>query len=52
MIFTTQDAVHYYTLINTILGEECLNNDLFRLGASRLANNLLSSIYDREIVYF
>lgn len=51
-IVTTQDAVNYYTVVKTILGEEWLNNDLFRMGASRLANNLLSSIYDREIVYF
>ena len=51
-IVTTQDAVNYYTIVKTVLGEEWLNNKLFRLGASRLANNLLSSIYDREIVYF
>ncbi len=51
-IATSADAVNYYTIVKEILGEEWLNNGLFRLGASRLANNLLTSIYGKEITYF
>ena len=43
-IVTTEDAVKYYTIVKEVLGEEWCNNELFRLGASRLANNLLDSI--------
>ena len=50
-IVTTQDAVNYYTLIKTILGEEWWNNDLLRVGASRLANYWLRSIAARGMVY-
>ena len=41
-ITTTADAVAYYTVIKEVLGEDWLTPDLFRIGASRLANNLLS----------
>lgn len=51
-ISTTEDAVKYYTIVRTVLGDEWMNNTLFRFGASRLANNLLSSIYGKEIKYF
>ncbi len=51
-IATTEDAVKHYTLVKEILGEEWLNNKLFRFGASRLANNLLSSILEKETTYF
>ena len=51
-IVTTEDAVKHYTLVKEILGEEWLNNTLFRFGASRLANNLLSSIEEKELKYF
>ena len=51
-ISTTKEAVEYYTLVRTILGEEWMTNELFRFGASRLANNLLTSIYGTEVKYF
>ncbi len=51
-IATTEEAVKYYTVVKAILGEEWMNSELFRFGASRLANNLLSSIYDKEVKYF
>lgn len=51
-ISTTEDAVKHYTLVKEILGKDWLNNKLFRFGASRLANNLLSSIEEKEIKYF
>lgn len=43
-VATTEDAVKYYTIVKEILGEEWCNNTLFRLGTSRLADNLLSRI--------
>ena len=51
-IVTTEDAVKHYTLVKEILGKEWLNNELFRFGASRLANNLLTSIEGQEVKYF
>jgi deoxyribose-phosphate aldolase len=51
-IVTTEDAVKHYTIVKEILGEEWLNNKFFRLGASRLANNLLTSILGKETKYF
>lgn len=43
-IRTTEDAVKYYTLVKEILGEQWLNNGLFRIGASSLANALFASM--------
>lgn len=51
-IVTTEDAVKHYTIVKHILGEEWLNNKMFRIGASRLANNLLTSIEGKEVKYF
>ncbi|NCB69349.1 MAG: deoxyribose-phosphate aldolase [Bacteroidia bacterium] len=51
-IVSTEDAVKHYTIVKALLGEEWLNNKMFRFGASRLANNLLTSIEGREVVYF
>ncbi len=51
-ISTTEDAVKHYTLVKEILGEAWLNNESFRFGASRLANNLLTSIEGTEVSYF
>lgn len=51
-ISTTADAVKYYCIVATVLGEEWLNNRYFRFGASRLANNLLSDIWGKEVKYF
>ncbi len=51
-IVTTEDAVKHFTLVKEILGNEWLNNSRFRFGASRLANNLLSSIEGKEVKYF
>lgn len=43
-IVTSGDAAIYYNIVNNLLGEEWLNSKLFRIGASRLANNILSDI--------
>lgn len=51
-ISTTEEAVKHYTIVKQILGNDWLNNNSFRFGASRLANNLLSSILDKEEKYF
>lgn len=51
-IVTTEDAVKHFTLVKEILGNEWLNSTMFRFGASRLANNLISSIEGKEVKYF
>ncbi|PTN08969.1 deoxyribose-phosphate aldolase [Mangrovibacterium marinum] len=51
-IATTEDAILYLTIVKEILGEEWMNPQLFRIGASRLANNLLSDLLGEEITYF
>lgn len=51
-INTVQDALKYYTIVKEILGEEWLDNSLFRLGTSRLANLLLSEIVGKEVKFF
>lgn len=51
-VSTTDEAVQHYTLVKEILGEDWLNNQSFRFGASRLANNLLTSIMGEEVKYF
>ena len=51
-ISTTQEAVAHYTIVKEVLGQDWLNNHLFRFGASRLANNLLTSIEGKEVKYF
>ncbi|MBQ6790331.1 MAG: deoxyribose-phosphate aldolase [Paludibacteraceae bacterium] len=51
-VSTTDEAVQHFTLVKEILGNEWLNNESFRFGASRLANNLLSSIVGKETKYF
>ncbi len=47
-ISETIDAINYYAVVKDILGDEWLNNKLFRIGASRLANNLLTDILKIE----
>lgn len=51
-INTVHDALVYYTIVKEVLGEEWLNNGLFRLGTSRLANLLLSEIKGEEMKFF
>ena len=51
-ISTTEEAVQHYTIVKEVLGAEWLNNKSFRFGASRLANNLLTSIMGTEVKYF
>lgn len=51
-VSTTDQAVEYYTLVKEILGEKWLTNEYFRIGASRLANNLLGDILGHEEKFF
>lgn len=49
---TVKDALVYYTIVKEILGEKWLNNKLFRLGTSSLANILLAEITGKEEKFF
>ena len=51
-IRSAEDAALYYTIVKEILGDEWLTPELFRIGASALANNLLSAIEGKEVRYF
>lgn len=51
-IVTTSDALTYYHIVKQCLGDEWLNNTLFRIGASRLANNILADISGTTNDYF
>jgi deoxyribose-phosphate aldolase len=47
-ISTTAHALEYASIVKGVLGEQWLDPKLFRIGASRLANNLLSEILSME----
>lgn len=49
---TTEEALQYYAIVKEVLGDEWLNHDLFRIGASSLANSILSSMTGSEVKYF
>lgn len=51
-IATTEDALKYYTIVKEVLGEKWLNNEYFRIGASRLANFLVQDISGEDIQPF
>ncbi|MBQ8736224.1 MAG: deoxyribose-phosphate aldolase [Bacteroidaceae bacterium] len=49
---TVEDALSYYTIVKEVLGEKLLNNKMFRLGTSSLANTLLNDILGEEVNFF
>jgi deoxyribose-phosphate aldolase len=49
---TPEEAVSYYCIVKEVLGEKWLTNEYFRIGASGLANNLLTAIWGTETKYF
>ena len=49
---TAEDAALYYTIVEQTLGKEWLTPELFRIGASSVANNLISAIEDKIVTYF
>jgi deoxyribose-phosphate aldolase len=51
-IVTAGDAIIFYNIVKYCLGEEWLNPRLFRIGASRLANNVLSEIVETRTDHF
>lgn len=51
-INSVNDALVYYTIVKEVLGKEWLNNELFRIGTSRLANLLLSEITGEDVKFF
>lgn len=51
-IRTTADAVKYYTVVKEVLGQEWLNEEYFRIGASSLANDVLSTLEGKDIKFF
>ena len=51
-IATAHDALTYYHIVSQSLGKDWLNNNFFRIGASRLANNILSEIAGEQHEHF
>ena len=51
-ISAVKDALCYLAIVDTILGKEWLTPELFRIGASRLANNLLSALEQKTVGYY
>lgn len=51
-ISTVSDALLYYHIVDQELGPEWHNNKYFRIGASRLANNILSEIAGERHEHF
>ena len=49
---TAEEALCYYALVKEVLGDEWLTHDLFRIGASSLANSLLSAMTGEDEKYF
>ena len=47
-ISTPDQALLYYLLVKNICGEDWLNNHLFRIGASRLADGILAEVTGKE----
>jgi deoxyribose-phosphate aldolase len=51
-IVTAADAMIYFNIVSYCLGKDWLNKKLFRIGASRLANNILSEIAGERHEHF
>lgn len=51
-VSTADDAICYYGIVRSILGEEWLNRDLFRFGVSRLGNSIMSAVEGATVTYF
>jgi len=51
-IVTPEDALVYLEIVSEILGSEWANSSLFRIGASRLANNILGEISGKKTRHF
>ncbi len=49
---SVMDAVTMYTIVKEVLGEQWLTNQWFRMGTSRLANQLLSEVIGHDTKFF
>ncbi len=48
-VSTPEQALIYYTIVKEVLGEEWLNKNLFRIGTSRLVNNLVKKFAELQV---
>lgn len=51
-IVTAAEAYTYYQIVSVCLGQDWLTSDLFRIGASRLANNILTELSGCPATHF
>lgn len=51
-IRASNDAIVYYLIVKNILGNDWLNNELFRFGASSLANSILQDLAEDETLKY
>ncbi|MGE5349453.1 MAG: deoxyribose-phosphate aldolase [Actinomycetota bacterium] len=51
-IVTPDEALVYYFIVQNMLGKKWLTPEYFRIGASRLANNILSELFPGKPAYF
>jgi deoxyribose-phosphate aldolase len=51
-IVSASDAVKYNHIVRYCLGADWMNNSLFRIGSSKLANNILSEISGCQVEHF
>ena len=51
-IASALDAVCYYSIVNTILGQAWMDKRFFRFGVSSLANKLLSAVKQETVNFF
>ena len=49
---STEQAVAYYTIVKEVLGKEWLYTEFFRIGASSLANNILTDLTGKTVHLF
>lgn len=49
---STEEALTYYALVKEVLGDAWLTPEYFRIGASSLANAVLSSLEGKEVKFF
>ena len=47
-ISTAKQSLQYLVMLHEILGDEWMNKDMFRVGASRLANDILMQLTKHE----
>ena len=51
-ISTAAAALCYYRIVDTVLGKDWLNKELFRFGVSRVANSILSAVEEKSVNFF